>query len=61
LLYDRESGKLTEQAEAIVAESLTQLNDGVDSLSTEMGKLLWGNESKKGLGELARENWVKDL
>ena len=62
LQWEQENGLTTAQAERIVASSLEAINNGEEPLNTQMGKLLWGAEGEnKGLGELAKENWVKEL
>ena len=60
--YQRDSGQLTKQAQEVVEDSLSSIKNGVDPLNTTLGQLLWGSEGEnKGLGDLAKQDWVSDL
>jgi hypothetical protein len=52
---------LARQAEAIVQESLAQINNGVSMYETSLYNTLIGGEETSLLGELAKENWVSEL
>ena len=60
LQQEQDSGAITAEAEQIVKNGITEINSGVDLLSTKMGELLSKNELE-GLSKIAGENWFSDL
>ena len=55
-----ENGELTREAEAIVKESLDQINEGVNVLATPLGALLQNAEATN-LSSLDEEKWIDSI
>ena len=58
--YDKDSGKLAEQAQQVVQDSLNKINSGLPFNETQIGTLLKTSETE-GMNELTQSAWGSQL